>query len=76
MKMTVMDLMSMKNQAVNKFFLQYASHLIKVNSPQLSLSASLEVAAGMHGQNVVTDQHVTLLPRVIVSDTSVMQKAV
>lgn len=47
-----------------------------MNSPQLSLGTSLEVAASVHGQDVVADQHVTLLPCVVICDTSVVQKVV
>lgn len=47
-----------------------------MNSPQLSLGTSLEVAASVHGQDVVANQHVALLPRVIICNTSVVQKAV
>lgn len=47
-----------------------------MNSPQLSVSTSLEVTAGVHGQDVVANQDVTLLPRVIIHDTAVVKKAI
>lgn len=44
--------------------------------PQLPITSSSEITSGMHGQDVIRDNEVSLLPRVPVRDPAVMQEAV
>lgn len=56
--------------------IRICASLVKVDSPQLSVSTTLEVTASVHGQDVVADQDVTLLPGVVVHHTAVVKKVV
>jgi hypothetical protein len=56
--------------------IRICASLVKVNSPQLSVSTTLEVTASVHGQNIVANQDVTLLPGVVVYHAAIVQKVV
>ena len=44
--------------------------------PQLTITSGREVASSMHGQDVVANQQITLLPSVVVRYATVVQETV